>query len=126
MNEVYEENEGLKDQLATMFAMADENKTLKEDLERLRAMSYDTRVKEVAEENKKLKRRNGELLIEMTDAKAELEKLKSSTKFLPNAALGKDSAISAEQAAHLLGTATMLPARPKTAAIGSTGPSLEE
>ena len=59
-----------------------------------------------------MKRRNGELLVEMTGAKDELEKLKQTVKHLPNAALGKDGAISVEQQAHLLGTAAMLPARP--------------
>jgi|LakMenE18May11ns_1017448.scaffolds.fasta_scaffold9862350_1 hypothetical protein len=39
-------------------------------------MSYDSRMKEVGEENKHLKRRNGELLIQNQDLKAELEKLK--------------------------------------------------
>ena len=75
-DEVYAENEMLELQLQSMFAMADENKTLKADLERLKALSWDDRIKQIAEENKQLKRRNGELLVEMTDAKDELEKLK--------------------------------------------------
>ena len=62
----------------------------------------------------------------MTDAKEDLEKLKKQVKHLPNAALGKDGAISVEQQAHLLGTASMLPARPQTAAVRSTTLSLEQ
>ena len=72
-----------------MFIISDENKTLKADLERLKALSWDDRIKSIAEENKQLKRRNGEILVEMTDAKQELEELKLTVKHLPNAALGK-------------------------------------
>jgi len=39
-------------------------------------MTWDTRVKGIAEENKDLKKRNGELLVEMADVKAELAKVK--------------------------------------------------
>ena len=51
-----------------MFALSDENKSMKADLERLRAMTWDARNQEIAEENKQLRRRNGELLVQMTDA----------------------------------------------------------
>ena len=77
--------------------MVDENKSMKGELERLKAMTFNDRIQEVADENKQLKRRNGELLVEMTDVKDELWKLKQSVKHLPNAALGKDGAISLEQ-----------------------------
>ena len=51
-DEVYEENDMLQLQLQSMFAMADENMMLKADLERLKALSWDDRIKSIAEENK--------------------------------------------------------------------------
>lgn len=61
--EVYKENELLKKEVKSMYILLDENNDLREELERLRQMSYDDRVKESGEENQKLRRRNGELLI---------------------------------------------------------------
>jgi hypothetical protein len=49
----------MKRELKSMAIMVEENKDLKEDLERLQKMSYDDRVKEVGEENAKLRKRNG-------------------------------------------------------------------
>ncbi len=40
---------------------------------RLREMTYEDRMKEMAEENTSLKQRTGELLIELTEAKMELK-----------------------------------------------------
>ena len=62
-DEVYQENDRMTKDLYNMEILLDENKTLKEDVERLRQMSYDDRVKEVGLENQQLRRRNGELLI---------------------------------------------------------------
>lgn len=62
-DEVYQENDRMTKELYNMEILLDENKTLKEDVERLRQMSYDDRVKEVGLENQQLRRRNGELLI---------------------------------------------------------------
>lgn len=62
-DEVYLENERMTKELYNMEILLDENQTLKEDVERLRQMSYDDRVKEVGLENQQLRRRNGELLI---------------------------------------------------------------
>jgi hypothetical protein len=61
--DVYKENELLKKEVKSMYILLDENNDLREELERLRQMSYDDRVKESGEENQKLRRRNGELLI---------------------------------------------------------------
>jgi cell shape-determining protein MreC len=57
--EVYADNDLMKRELKSMAIMVEENKDLKEDLERLQKMSYDDRVKEVGEENAKLRKRNG-------------------------------------------------------------------
>ena len=50
-----------------MVILLEENKDLKEDLDRMQKMSYDDRVKEVGEENARLRKRNGQLLIENSD-----------------------------------------------------------
>lgn len=59
-----------------MFILSEENTELKDELEKMRAMTYDDRIKIVGTENLNLKKRNGELLVEITDVKAELAKLK--------------------------------------------------
>ena len=41
----------------------EENQDLKDELERLRSMKFDDRAKIIGEENVRLSRRNGELLI---------------------------------------------------------------
>ena len=46
-------------------------------------MTYEERMKEMAEENKALKRRTGELLIELTDVRTELDELKQNTAHIP-------------------------------------------
>ena len=46
-------------------------------------MTYEERMKEMAEENKALKRRTGELLIELTDVRTELTELKTATAHIP-------------------------------------------
>ena len=52
-----------------MDAMVDENYDLKEEIERMRSMTHEDRMKDMAEENKTLKRRTGELLIELTEVR---------------------------------------------------------
>lgn len=69
-----------------MQVLLDENNDLKDDLERMRKMSYDDRVKEVGEENARLRRRNGELLFrnsELEDEIAALQKGAPAEKPLP-------------------------------------------
>ena len=60
-DEVYKENERLKQQLKNMFAVIEENEQMKIELDVLRMSTFDERTAEVAEDNKRLKRRNGEL-----------------------------------------------------------------
>jgi hypothetical protein len=57
----------MKRELKSMGILLEENKDLKEDLDRMQKMSYDDRVKEVGEENARLRKRNGQLLIENSD-----------------------------------------------------------
>lgn len=50
-DEVYRENELLKMELKNMYLIQEENKDLQEDLERLKSLTYEDRMKEVLEEN---------------------------------------------------------------------------
>lgn len=50
-DEVYRENELLKMELKNMYLIQEENKDLREDLERLKNLTYEDRMKEVLEEN---------------------------------------------------------------------------
>jgi hypothetical protein len=61
---VYKENQLLNMQLKSMVILQDENKDLREDLDRLKKLSYDDKIKEMHEENKNLRKRNGFLLIQ--------------------------------------------------------------
>jgi hypothetical protein len=61
---VYKENQLLNMQLKSMAILQDENKDLREDLDRLKKLSYDDKIKEMHEENKTLRKRNGFLLIQ--------------------------------------------------------------
>ena len=73
-DEVYKENEILKMEIKNMYAIEEENKDLREDLERLKSMTYEDRMKEAMEENKRLRRRNGELIIKVTDLESQISK----------------------------------------------------
>ena len=66
-----------KMELKNMYAIAEENKDLKEDLQRMKTMTYEDRMKEVMDENTRLRRRNGELIIKMSHIEDEIEALKS-------------------------------------------------
>jgi F0F1-type ATP synthase membrane subunit b/b' len=69
-----------------MFALVEENETMRLELDVLNASTFEERTAEVAQDNKRLRRRNGELQIELMDTKAELKKLKQSVAHLPNGA----------------------------------------
>lgn len=73
---MYKENEKLKAQLNNMWILKEDNENMRAELEVLRASTFDERTAEVAVDNKRLKRRNGELQIELMDVKDELKKLK--------------------------------------------------
>jgi hypothetical protein len=74
-DEVYRENEMLKLELKNMYAIQEENKDLREDLERMKSMTYEDRMKEAMDENKRLRRRNGELIIKVSELEDQLQKL---------------------------------------------------
>ena len=73
-----------------MYAIQEENKDLREDLERLRSLTYEDRMKDVMEENARLRRRNGELIIKLSDMEDAMALLKQ-----------QDSLESEAQLAHL-------------------------
>ena len=52
-----------------MYVLQEENKDLREDLDRVKAISYDQKIKEMASENTELRKRNGHLLIQLDDMK---------------------------------------------------------
>lgn len=88
-----------------MFIVMEENEQIRTELDVLRSSTFDERTAEVAEDNKRLRRRNGELQIELLDVKDELTKLKKSVAHLPNGA-------SPQQQALLMGASSSLPMRP--------------
>ena len=59
-----------------MYAIQEENKDLRDDLERLNSLTYEDRMRDAMDENKKLRRRNGELIIKVTDLEAQIQKHK--------------------------------------------------
>ena len=59
-----------------MYVLQEENKDLREDLNRTKAISYDTKIKEMTEENQNLRRRNGQLLIEKEEVDRKMKLVK--------------------------------------------------
>lgn len=60
-DEVYKENERLQAQLRNMFMVMEQNENIRVELDVLRSATFDERSAQIAEDNKRLKRRNGEL-----------------------------------------------------------------
>ena len=50
-------------ELKNMYILQEENKDLRTELKAYSSISYDERMKKLVEENERLKRRNGELLL---------------------------------------------------------------
>lgn len=82
-DEVYRENDRLKMELRNMEILLDENNDLKAELAKLRAMDNDDRTKAVTDENARLKRRNGELVIQVTEMEAKMRELKREQAVVP-------------------------------------------
>ena len=61
----YKENQRLELELKNMYMLVEENKDLKEDLDRLRNMTYEQKVKDITKTNRDLMKRNGTLLMEV-------------------------------------------------------------
>jgi hypothetical protein len=51
-------------ELKNMYIIMEENKDLKDDLQRLKAISYDEKIKVITQENQEIRKRNGYLLIQ--------------------------------------------------------------
>lgn len=66
-----------------MEILLDENNDLKEQIKKLRALNEDEKSKEIMDENQRLRRRNGELVIKVTDLEAEINKLKKENAVVP-------------------------------------------
>lgn len=56
-----------------MYILEQENKDLKEDFDRLKALSYDEKIKQMALENAALRKRNGMLLIQADENQEKLK-----------------------------------------------------
>lgn len=59
----YKDNQMMSLELKNMYIIMEENKDLKEDLNRLKSISYDVKIKEMTKENADIRKRNGYLLI---------------------------------------------------------------
>ena len=53
----------MRQELKNMYILQEENKDLREDLDRLKSLTYEQRMKQMQEENDTLRKRNGYLLI---------------------------------------------------------------
>jgi hypothetical protein len=73
---VYKENEIMKQEIKNMYIIQEENKDLREDLNRLKKLTYDDKIKEIAEENITLRKRNGQLLIQNDELQQKITELK--------------------------------------------------
>lgn len=62
--------------MKNMYILQEENKDLKEDLNRLKKLTYDDKVKEIAEENLTLRKRNGMLLIQNDELQRKISELR--------------------------------------------------
>ena len=60
-------------ELKNMYILEQENKDLKEDFDRLKALSYDEKIKQMAQENAALRKRNGMLLIQADENQEKLK-----------------------------------------------------
>jgi hypothetical protein len=63
-------------EVKNMYTLQEENADLREDLNRTKAISYDTKIKEMTEENQNLRRRNGQLLIEKEEVDRKMKLVK--------------------------------------------------
>lgn len=59
-----------------MYILQEENKDLKDDLNRLKKLTYDDKIKEMAEENITLRKRNGMLLIQNDELQSKISEVR--------------------------------------------------
>lgn len=74
-DEVYRDNELLQLELKNMYILQEENNDLREELNNLKSLTYEERMKAMVEENKLLKERNGYLLIQVSELEKKVEDL---------------------------------------------------
>eukprot|EP00347_Sterkiella_histriomuscorum_P012554 403368121 len=75
---VYKENERLKMELKNMYILEEENKDLREELEQLKSLTYEEKVRQLVDENYNLKKRNGMLLIQVSELESKTNDLSRS------------------------------------------------
>jgi len=63
-------------ELRNMEILLEENNDLKAELFKIKALDNDEKTKEITAENQRLKRRNGELVIQVTDMEMKIRDLK--------------------------------------------------
>ena len=66
-----------------MYVLLEENKDLKEEIGQLKALNWDDRAKTIGEENQRLKRRCGELIVQVTDLESKVRTLKREDAVVP-------------------------------------------
>ena len=76
LDDIYRENDMLKAQCMSLDAMVDENNELRAEMAKQASMNQDEKSEKLAEENARLRKRNGELLIKSSDLEDETKKLK--------------------------------------------------
>jgi hypothetical protein len=58
-----------------MYILQEENNDLREELERLKTLTYEQRMKDLAAENEQLRKRNGMLLIQVSELERKVDDL---------------------------------------------------
>jgi hypothetical protein len=63
-----------------MYLIQEENKDLREDLERLKILTYEDRMKEMHKDNFQVRKRNGQLMIQLADAQRKVGELQTTSR----------------------------------------------
>ena len=79
-DQTYKDNKMMEMELKSMYIVMEENKDLKEDLNRLKNISYDQKIKEMHQENQDLKKRNGYLLIQNDELETKYQEMQENMK----------------------------------------------
>jgi hypothetical protein len=61
-----------------MYILEEENKDLREELQQLKSLTYEDKVRQLVEENAQIKKRNGMLLIQVSELESRIEDLSKS------------------------------------------------
>ena len=79
-DQTYKDNKMMEMELKSMYIIMEENKDLKEDLNRVNNISYDQKIKDMNQENQELKKRNGYLLIQNDELEKKYKDLQDNMK----------------------------------------------